>query len=360
MTNKNGLSADSLQTAYGWQMTGNMPLLDEIRTNFIQFTERHIARVNTLASFINDYYPDHDSDKFTFPFYYLLQWRETGHALKELPDSEERLTAMIDRDTWAHVLHNPHHPEHWDKSLSLSQPFERKNPRTNIDATAMTKQYLNEFVCDCMSMSIMLDKNPEKVYDWFDKSVGNGKRWRMTDEQIDYIYATAKYIIGKLKNPKRKVYFDVDGVLRNITGYFGVPDNDWDIQVDGKTIYDMILADFSCLEKMKSTEYVPVVQKFTKSPYIISTQIEQPAKVATAKWLADRFALPQATFVGEGSSAEKVKLLAEDDRIFDDHPKFPESNKLIIVGHGYNRNKPGFRVNTVAEMEGALDVLQAW
>jgi len=351
------LSAPSLQKAFGW--TGNhLPLLENIRANFISFTRRHIARVNTLASFINEYYPDHDQDKFTSPFYYLLQWRETGHDLKELPDSEERLTEMIDRDTWLHVLHNPHHPEHHDASLRVDQPFSRDNPRTNIDATTMPDKSLNEFVCDCMSMSIMLDHDPTKVFDWFDKSVGDGKRWFMTARQTEYIYEIARHIIAKLKNPKRRVYFDVDGVLRDLTSYFNLSDNEWDEKINGKSIMDVISSDFSCLEKMPETAYLKIVQQFTHAPHIITTQIEQPAKHATAKWLAKRFVLPQVKFTE--SSVEKAALLNEDDRIFDDHPKFPESNKLIIIGHGYNRTKPGFRINTVADLVGALDVLQNW
>jgi len=187
-----------------------------------------------------------------------------------------------------------------------------------------------------------------------------GKRWIMTRKQLDFIYALALYIVEKLKDPDRRVYFDVDGVLRDIVAYYDTDDDSWGSLVAGKSIYELITEDFSQLEEMPDTVFVPSVQQFTDSPYILSTQIELPAQDATMRWLARRFASPHAIFVGEGSYNSKNMILEKNDRIFDDHPKFPESNKLIIVGHGYNKDKPGFRVDTVAEMEGALDVLQPW
>ena len=226
----------------------------------------------------------------------------------------------------------------------------------------MPEEALDEFVCDCMSMSIMLDRNPNKVFDWFNKSVSiaPGKRWIVTPAQVLHINRRAEEIIAILRNPERKVVFDVDGVLRDIVKYLGTTDNEWDVRVFGKSIMDIITADFSCLKVMPDTQFVPTVKAFTQEPHICSTQIEPEARRYTTEWLQERFHNPQITYVGKGSYAEKDAMLGAHDRIFDDHPQFPETEKLIIVGHGYNKDKPGFRVNTPAEMEGTLDVLQAW
>ena len=236
------------------------------------------------------------------------------------------------------------------------------NVKTNINATEMPEEFLDEFVCDCMSMSIMLDHNPDKVFDWFRKSVGivPGKRWIMTPSQVLYINRQATEIIRILRHPERKVVFDVDGVMRDIVKYFGTSDDDWGNTVNGNSIYDMIIADFSCLKKMPDTQFTPVIREFSQEPFIYSTQIEPEAQKYTTEWLKERFHNPQITYVGEDSYRKKDAMLGAYDRIFDDHPKFPETSKLIIVGHGYNKDKPGFRVNTPAEMEGILDVLQAW
>jgi len=176
------MNKNELCQAFGWGAE-YLPLCEEIRRNFVDFTQRHIARVNTLASFIGRYFPKHDEDKFDLPYYYLLQWRETEHALDELPGDIDEINRRIDADTWTHILRNPHHPEHWDNRLAPDEPFARKDPKTNIDATGMDEDALSEFVCDCLSMSIMRDKDPDKVFDWFEKSVG-----LTTDFKMVYLF----------------------------------------------------------------------------------------------------------------------------------------------------------------------------
>jgi hypothetical protein len=344
---------------------------------FLINTKQHITRVNTIASFVgtSHYYPYHDNDKFDSPFYCLVPYQSKNksrnqYKLDDLTledvakndESVDELDGLIGQATWKHILSKPHHPECWDKSLSLDMKFDRANPRGNIDATKMTMDAMTEYVCDCMSMSIQIDKDPKAIFQWFDKyiSTGKGVRWIMTKEQIDFIYSLADSIIKKLQDKTRKVYFDVDGVLRDIVGYFGTPDDDWGVKVDGKTIYEKITEDFSCLEKMPAMDFLKTVKKFTDTPNIISTQIEDEAREYTKKWLLKYFKGANMIFVGEGSSKEKDVILKANDRIFDDHPKFPSSNKLIIVGHGYNAEKHGLRVNDTHEMEAALEVLKEW
>ena len=334
----------------------------KISDHFEKFTRQHIARVNAVASFIGEHYPDHDADKFELPFYYILQYKHSGTKLEDTVKNVEEVNALIGKATWEHIKQNKHHPEYWDKSLPLDTPFDRKKPRMGIDATNMPESALREFVCDCVAMSIYLKNDPNEAFEWFRDNISdvNTKRWNMTGKQIEYLYNLAEHIIVKLKDKTRKVYFDVDGVLRDVIGYFGVPDDDWDVQVNGKTIFQEIGDDFACLEKMPPTEFVPVIKKFTDSPHVISTQIQPEAQTATTKWLSKHFKGAQPTYVGEGGSQEKNSLLNENDRIFDDHPQFPESNKLIVLGHGYNEHKSGFRVNTPDEIEAVLEVLRGW
>ena len=78
----------------------------------------------------------------------------------------------------------------------------------------------------------------------------------------------AEHIIGKLKDKTRKVYFDVDGVLRDVIGYFGVPDDDWDVKVNGKTIFQEIGDDFACL--MSATILAPHTRKPNSHIYCAS------------------------------------------------------------------------------------------
>jgi len=136
--------------------------------------------------------------------------------------------------------------------------------------------------------------------------------------------------------------------------------DEWDTQVDGKSIMDKIAEDYGVLANMYAMPYLPVIKKFYKKPHILSTQVEEPARKATTKWLKKHFKEPNITYVGMGSHAEENAILHEDDRIFDDHPKFPNSPKLITVGHGYNKGKESFRISTPEEMEAILEVLKIW
>ena len=104
--------------------------------------------------------------------------------------------------------------------------------------------------------------------------------------------------------------------------------------------------------------FVKVVKDFAPTPFIMSSQQEPEAQKFTNLWLKKHLGTASGVYVTEGSCRTKDSLLNENDRIFDDHPKFPESNKLIIVSHGYNEHKQGLRVNTPFEMEAALEVLK--
>jgi hypothetical protein len=337
----------------------------EIYDTFVRMTKQHVARVNAIASFVGDgrYFPNHDADKFDSPFYCFVQWTHLGNKIDTIVKDPEKVNQLIGDATYKHIVTRSHHPEFWDRSLNVNDAgFDRAAPKTNIDARSMSGDSLIEYVCDCMAMSVQLQKDPRAVFKWFDDNIGTteGKRWIMTNNQLRFIYATADAVLRKLYDNTRVVHFDVDGVLRDIIGYFGTPDNDWDVKVNGKSIYDNIVEDCSCLEKMQPTAYLPIVKKFTRSPSIISTQIEPEAREATTKWLLRYFDNPQIIYVGEGSSKEKDNLVSGNSRIFDDHPRFPESSRLITVGYPYNNTKRGFRVSTPEEMEAVLEVLQYW
>ena len=111
---------------------------------------------------------------------------------------------------------------------------------------------------------------------------------------------------------------------------------------------------------MPPTDFVKVVKDFAHTPFIMPSQQEPEAQKFTNLWLKKHFDGAGGIYVTEGSCYTKDSWLNENDRIFDDHPKFPESNKLIIVSHGYNEQKQGLRVNTPFEIEAALDVLKKW
>lgn len=159
--------------------------MTDLEQQFIERTKKHINLVNEFAAKIGKSYPDHDASKLTTLFdgykYFMIPREE---LTKEQEDA-------IDWVTLAHITNSPHHPEYWTNT-NLSG-FTRVNytPHGAIDATEMPQEYLEEMVCDWMSVATEMGNSIE---DWYNKTVGT--RWIFTKEQQDFMLAT----IEKLKN----------------------------------------------------------------------------------------------------------------------------------------------------------------
>ena len=159
--------------------------MTDLEQQFIERTKKHINLVNEFAAKIGKSYPDHDASKLTTLFdgykYFMIPREE---LTKEQEDA-------IDWVTLAHITNSPHHPEYWTNT-NLSG-FTRINytPHGAIDATEMPQEYLEEMICDWMSVATEMGNSIE---DWYNKTVGT--RWIFTKEQQDFMLAT----IEKLKN----------------------------------------------------------------------------------------------------------------------------------------------------------------
>lgn len=159
--------------------------MTDLEQQFIERTKKHINLVNEFAAKIGKSYPDHDASKLTTLFdgykYFMIPREE---LTKEQEDA-------IDWVTLAHITNSPHHPEYWTNT-NLSG-FTRVNfcPNGPIDATEMPQEYLEEMICDWMSVATEMGNSIE---DWYNKTVGT--RWIFTKEQQDFMLAT----IEKLKN----------------------------------------------------------------------------------------------------------------------------------------------------------------
>ena len=122
------------------------------------------------------------------------QYAKAEQTLEDIVKDVDEVEELIGQATWKHILSRPHHPEFWDKKLSLDMPFDRANPKTNIDATEMRTEALVEYVCDCMAMSIQFQKDPKAVHTWFSDNIADkpGKRWIMLKPQLDFIHGAER------------------------------------------------------------------------------------------------------------------------------------------------------------------------
>jgi len=131
----------------------------------------------------------HDESKFNSPeyepylyityIYYLID-----HGKKFNPD--KKLKDSIQAATFHHVKINKHHPEAWDENVTIKSINQdnRDRPSGNIvNATKMPLSYIACMVADWCAVSEERGTNPNK---WAEMNIN--KRWKFTQEQVDFIY----------------------------------------------------------------------------------------------------------------------------------------------------------------------------
>lgn len=147
-----------------------------------------------------------------------------------------------------------------------------------------------------------------------------------------------------------KVYFDLDGVIRDLAGHVFSDDPDsWDTPIKGMSFYDYVDKNPSTLVDSPKTKYCEVISKF--SPHIVTCQ---PAhwRTYTLKWIAENIpTLSAVTFVKHPD--EKFKMISKSDWIVEDYPNFKDYSRVILIDHKYNR-----AANAVIRIKDPVDLLR--
>jgi 5'(3')-deoxyribonucleotidase len=160
---------------------------------------------------------------------------------------------------------------------------------------------------------------------------------------------------------KKKIIFDLDGVLRDLLSIFrerfNVPQTStWIFTHNGKTIYDYIKEDYSVLYKAEPTQYLDVIKEYIgKSKIEIwSYQPEDWIKY-TKKWL--NIFLKDKYIIKYLNPEEKYRKLKENKDMFlvEDYPLFPDYSRIILIDTSYNQEvKPFVRVKDKEELKTLL------
>lgn len=168
-----------------------MEITQEMRDAFITRTKQHIYRVVKFADKLKLDVLDHDQSKFDEPEmtpYILINWRyklkDEGVDLQFPPEIDNQLNQA----TLHHIKFNKHHPEYWDKEVTmknLNQKDRDAVPEKMVDATQMPRRAIQEMCCDWCAMSEERNNSP---YEWADKVIGT--RFKFTPHQIFLIYST--------------------------------------------------------------------------------------------------------------------------------------------------------------------------
>jgi len=152
-----------------------------------------------------------------------------------------------------------------------------------------------------------------------------------------------------------KTYFDLDGVLRDLSGNFLEQSPEvWHWHKDGKDIWDFVNADIEVLANSKPTIYYPLVANL---PHInILTCQPNNWRPPTTEWICRHFTNNvSVTFVEKPE--EKLAILEKENAfIFEDYPQFTDYSRVYLIDHPYNRAVTGYvkRIKTVQDMAYAL------
>lgn len=156
----------------------------------------HVLGVQTFGKKLKGSgFEGHDNDKFN-ELYVPYVFISLGYNkdFKEAIGIDEELDTFMRWATYEHVTKNPHHPEYWDleaAKINADVTFEdRDKPRnTVIDATKMPNNYLEEMICDWASVGAERGNSPQS---WLESGVN--VKWKFTDEQLDFMWATMEKI----------------------------------------------------------------------------------------------------------------------------------------------------------------------
>jgi len=143
------------------------------------------------------------------------------------------------------------------------------------------------------------------------------------------------------------IYFDLDGVLRDLCGtVLGFEPDDWDYRdKDGTAFVDIVGKNKEILTTAKPTPYVDVYQWCRNHKYkvaILTAQIKDWIPYA-AIWIVNNLGIP-FDLICVDKREDKLAFLQPTDILVEDYPFFKEKkDQIILVDRKYNRIADGIK-----------------
>jgi hypothetical protein len=145
------------------------------------------------------------------------------------------------------------------------------------------------------------------------------------------------------------IYWDLDGVLRNLVHFASCEVTEWDQLIDGVDLFKFIGDRLNVLEEAPEFPYVSVANSLD----VLVIMTNQPVNWIsyTERWISKHLPLAERIYVNKIES--KLKYLRDGDLLVDDYPYFTDYSKIILVDRPYNQNveSPLARVHNPEELE---------
>ena len=132
------------------------------------------------------------------------------------------------------------------------------------------------------------------------------------------------------------LFFDLDGVLRNLIPYTlkYEPDN-WDDIHNGKTVVDIINEHPEVCAYSPGSEYLPIVNERLDHITLLTNQIFEWIPF-TEIWLSRHMKIPYDVIYTK-SSDHKLKYLGKHDILIEDFPNFFSYDNIALITRNYNK-----------------------
>jgi hypothetical protein len=147
------------------------------------------------------------------------------------------------------------------------------------------------------------------------------------------------------------IFFDLDGVLRDLCGAADINPTDWNCIIKGKSFTQYFTYNKNLLHLAKPTEYLEVAKvfsKFTKQVHILTHQPKDWQRIAVL-WIQEHFEAyePPVTF-----TEDKLSLLEKGDILIDDNPGLSNYDQVLLIHQPYNVNLtlPHLRIYTSRQL----------
>jgi len=153
------------------------------------------------------------------------------------------------------------------------------------------------------------------------------------------------------------IFFDLDGVIRDLCGVSENPPDDWALRIVGLPFSQYIDENLSVLTEARPTKYYEAIAAHSRELTIISHQREH-WRALTSEWLARHFKENEVTVIYTPRGGDcKMEFLKEGDFIVEDYPFFSDYSRVILIDYPYNRHNrlPAARVTSPAELTRAME-----
>lgn len=147
------------------------------------------------------------------------------------------------------------------------------------------------------------------------------------------------------------IYFDLDGVLRDLHDFINWTPKTWEEPIEGMHIVNYFAKNQKLLRIAPATLYLEMaLSNFDKVNII--TACHESWKTSTIYWITKYIPRRKLGELHFTEHLQKLHLLKDNDILIEDCPRYTDYSQVILIDRSYNRDLelPHVRVNSPNEL----------